>query len=246
MDSQSVLLLLVCIWTVAVFYSCIGHGGASGYIAVMLLFGFAPEGIKPIALITNILVSSIAAIQFYRAGLFPWKLFRNFAVASVPFAFLGGLLALPSGAYKVIFGLILAFSAVRILARRSEKFEEATRSASPLWTIPSGATIGFLSGLIGIGGGIFLSPLLILAGWAGMRQTSAIAALFILVNSVAGLLGHLNTIQTIPSVSVLITSAAFLGGIIGSTLGSRRLPLAVLQKVLSTALIMAAGKLIFF
>jgi uncharacterized protein len=246
MDPGQLLILLIAIGIVALLYSCIGHGGGSGYIAVMLAIGFAPEISKTTALLANILVSSMAAIQFYRAGFFNWKLFRNFAVASVPFAYLGGSLVLPTEAYRLIFGLVLGFSAIRILIRRSERFERATRTPRAFWTLPAGAAIGFLSGLIGVGGGIFLSPLLILTGWAGMLETSAIASFFVLVNSASGLLGHMNTVQNIPSVSIFITAVAFFGGIAGSTLGSRRLPVNVIQKVLSTALMIAAGKLIFF
>lgn len=245
MDSTTLCAMMALISCVALLYSSIGHGGASGYILVMLLFGFAPAEIRPTVLIANIMVSSIAATQFYRAGYFPWSIFWKFAIASVPFAYVGGSLTLTSESYKMIAGIVLCFSALRLMISRTERLSRAVRAPSTPAFLMSGAAIGFISGLIGIGGGVFLSPLVILAGWAGLRETSAIAALFVLINSVSGLLGQMNSFQGLPPVCLIIVGAAIAAGFLGSMLGSKRLPLAALRSALSFVLLIAAWKLIF-
>jgi uncharacterized membrane protein YfcA len=237
--------LAALIFLAAVLYASVGHGGASGYLAAMALFGLAPEVMKPTALTLNVLVSLVAASRFSRAGYFSWRYFWPFALGSVPLAFLGGALAIPASYFKWLLGVILLFSAYRLLAGPGTKPRESTDRPLPLApAVASGAGIGFVSGLVGVGGGIFLSPLLLFTGWAGIRRTAAVSAVFILVNSVAGLAGHLSSVRLLPPALPLWAGAALLGGTIGSGLGSRRLPPTALRRVLGAVLAVAGAKLI--
>jgi hypothetical protein len=244
MDLSQLTTILICIALIAVLYSCVGHGGASGYIAIMTLFGLAPIIIKPTALVLNILVSGIAAIQFYRAGYFRWSLFWRFALTSIPCAYIGGYFVLPTYFYKYIIVLVLWFSAVRLFIRPVTPASSIRVLPLPL-TLTIGAILGLLSGFIGVGGGIFLSPLLLLAGWAGNRETAAVSAFFVLVNSCAGLLGFISGNHTFPAQALTFSLAAVCGGIIGSYLGSRKLQMLSVQRVLSMILILAGYKIIF-
>lgn len=229
----------------AALYASVGHGGASSYLAVMGLFSFSPEVMKPTALALNILVAAVATLKFYRAGLFRWNLFGPFAIASVPAAFVGGATVLPARWYKVLVGIVLLYAAVWMF-RSSLKATAREPSAPPLWAaIISGLLIGFLSGLTGVGGGIFLSPLLLYMGWSETRATSAVTAPFILVNSIAGLLGHLSSVAQLPPNIPLWGLAAVAGGWIGASYGSKRAPTPVLRQLLSIVLIVAGAKLVF-
>ncbi|HET6459453.1 MAG TPA: sulfite exporter TauE/SafE family protein [Syntrophales bacterium] len=244
MNPSELTLLVTLIAAIAVLYSCVGHGGASGYIAIMMFFGLIPAVIKPTALILNILVSSIAAFQFYKAGYFRWSLFWPFACTSIPFAYIGGHLTLPIEIYRIAIGITLLLFAMRLLIR-APLHKNEFRHPSTVVSLSMGATLGLISGLIGVGGGIFLSPLLILMGWAGIKETAAVAAVFVLVNSASGLLGHMNAAQNIPPMALVIAAAAVCGGITGSYFGSRRLPLLTVQRALSMVLCIAGYKLIF-
>jgi hypothetical protein len=244
MNPSDLTLLIALVAGIAVLYSCVGHGGASGYIAVMMFFGLMPAVIKPTALTLNILVSSIAAFQFYKAGFFRWSLFWPFACTSIPFAYIGGHLTLPVEVYRIAIGITLLFSAMRLLIRAPLQKNEIRHPSTGV-SLSVGAILGLISGLIGVGGGIFLSPLLILMGWAGIKETAAVAAVFVLVNSVSGLLGHLNAAQDVPPVALVIACAAVCGGITGSHFGSRRLPLLAIQRALSMVLAIAGYKMIF-
>ena len=229
----------------AALYSSVGHGGASSYLAVMGLFSFAPAVMKPTALALNILVAAVATIKFYRAGLFKWELFWPFAVASIPAAFIGGATMLPARSYKILVGIVLLYAAVWLF-RSSLRPPTREPHSPPLWgAVFSGLLIGFLSGLTGVGGGIFLSPFLLYMGWAETRATSAVAAPFILVNSIAGLLGHFSSVAQLPANIPVWGAAALIGGWIGATYGSRRAPTAVLRQLLSLVLIVAGSKLVF-
>lgn len=227
----------------ALAYSAVGHAGASGYLAVMALLGTAPATMRPTALLLNLVVATIGTIQFARAGHFRWSLFWPFALTSVPAAFLGGRLVLPESAYGVLVGGVLLFSALRLVLARTPTAQTSRPPALGV-ALVAGAALGFLSGLTGVGGGIFLSPLLLLAGWADLRTTAATSVTFILVNSVAGLLGQLPIGDVWPPDLGYWVGAVVLGGGVGATLGSRRLPLAVLRWVLAAVLLFAGGKML--
>lgn len=244
MSVSLLLVLSACILVMAILYSCAGHGGASGYIAILALFSLSPAAFKPTALVLNILVSAIATVYFSRAGHFSWNLFWPFAATSIPFSFLGGYLRLPTHVYQPLVGIVLLASACRLSSRKDcEATEELRPSLAAALSV--GAALGFLSGLTGVGGGIFLSPLLLLLGWARVKEVSAVAALFILVNSTAGLLGHLQSLQTMPRYVPILAVAALAGGITGSFFGSSRIPAAGIVRALSVVLIIAGFKLLF-
>ncbi len=242
MDHTQLALVSLAIALVAMLYSSVGHAGASGYIATMTLCGFAVAQIKPTALILNILVATIGTFQFWRAGYFSWSLFWPFALLSVPAAFIGGFLYLPPTIFKPLIGVILLFSAIRLFFRRGDPAEV---SPPPLPTaLGVGAGIGLLSGLTGTGGGIFLTPLLLFCRWAQTRNAAAVSALFILVNSTAGLLGYFSSGQPVPAFAWILAVAAVIGGTIGSHLGSRRFPVRAVSLLLAVVLIIAGFKLI--
>ena len=239
-----VLLLAILIFVIALLYSTVGHAGASGYIAAMALFGMAPVIMKPTALTLNIIVALIGTVRFYRAGFFSWRTFWPFAVASIPAAYLGGSLTLPVPVYKSIVGVVLIYSAVRLFWRSGSADNKKT-SLVPIWlALIVGAAIGLLSGLTGVGGGIFLSPVLLLMHWAETKETSGVSAAFILVNSIAGLLGQYPAIANLPDHLVYWAPAALIGGWIGTELGTRVLPVSNIRKWLSVVLVLAGLKLI--
>src|SRR5437016_14432575 len=243
MDYPQLIFLFLAVGVIAFLYSSVGHAGASGYIAIMRLGGIAPAIIRPTALVLNILVASIGALQFWRAGHFDWKLFWPFALLSVPAAYFGGYLQPSASVLKILIGLVLLFSAVRLIFRRFDP--PAVISPSPSTAIGVGAGIGFLSGLTGTGGGIFLTPLLLFCRWAHIRQAAAVSALFILVNSIAGLVGYFTKVRSIPSLGFILAAPAIIGGIAGSHLGSRRFAVRVISLLLATVLLIAGTKLIF-
>ena len=227
-------------------YASVGHGGASAYIAAMALAGIAPQEMRPVALLLNVLVSSIATWKFRRAGPFRWDLFWPFAVVSIPMAYLGGALTLPGQAYKALIGVVLLYAAWQLW--RSGSRGEEMRAVQPprLWiAMAIGAGLGLLSGLTGVGGGIFLSPLLLMLGWAGTKQTSAISAPFILVNSVAGLAAHfIAKGTTLPAYVPFLAGAVVVGGWLGAEYGARRFANPVVRRVLAVVLALAGGKMV--
>ena len=246
MPVSETLVIAILFFAGAALYASVGHAGASAYLAVMGLYSFAPTVMKPTALALNILVAAVATLKFYRAGLFSWRLFWPFAVASVPAAFIGGATTLPTRSYKIVVGVVLLYAAVWMF-RSSLKPLQAAAHPPPLWAaIVAGLAIGFLSGLTGVGGGIFLSPLLLYMAWADTRATSGVAAPFILVNSIAGLLGHFSSVAQLPPNIPVWGAAAVIGGWIGATYGSRRAPPPVLRQLLSLVLIVAGVKLILY
>ncbi|PYJ05532.1 MAG: hypothetical protein DME25_08275 [Verrucomicrobia bacterium] len=238
------LLLTVLIFLAALLYSSVGHGGASGYLAAMALFNRTPDEMKPTALVLNLFVASVGTFRYARAGCFSWNIFWPFAVLSVPFAFLGGHWKLPIHAYKIILGLVLLFAAWRLAARPSAPAPTEQRPIFLPLALGLGAAIGLLSGLTGVGGGIFLSPLLLLAGWADVRKTAGVSAAFILVNSVAGLLGHWQSVQALPHQILWWAPAAFIGGLVGAELGSRRLTPLTMRRMLAAVLVVAGFKML--
>jgi len=242
MTPEVLWILTASVFVVATLYSSVGHAGASGYIAVMSLLGVAPPEIRPIALTLNILVASIATWQFWRAGHFSWPLFWPFALLSVPAAFVGGYLDLPTQLFKILVGIVLLVSAAQLLLRPPP--ESSLHQPPALVALGVGGGLGMLSGLTGTGGGIFLTPLLILMGWARTKAAAAVSAPFILFNSASGLLGNLSATRTFPAFAVALVVAALAGGFIGSYFGSRRLPHTAIKRLLAIVLCIAGFKLI--
>ncbi len=239
MNTEYIILLFL----VALLYSSVGHGGASGYLAVMALAGIEPLLIKTSALILNLVVATIAFFNFSSAGYFNRRLFIHVSLTSVPCAFLGAQMQVPSQLYKLLLALCLILAMIRLLLtlRQTEK----QQTEAPTWILLcSGAFIGFLSGIVGIGGGILLSPLLLLTGWAGTKEASGISAAFIVVNSFAGLAGIVTSTVTINSSIFAWVIIAIVGGIIGSYIGSKKLNVIVSKAVLSSVLFVAIIKLL--
>lgn len=243
MSNEVLVLLALSVFVIAGLYSSVGHAGASGYIAILTLFSVAPADIKPIALALNILVASIGTWQFWRAGYFSWPVFWPFAVLSVPLAFLGGYVNLPTHAFKILVGCILLLSAAQLLIRPPAEREPVPPS-KPV-AIGVGAGLGLLAGLTGTGGGIFLTPLLIFKRWARTTTASAVSAPFILLNSASGLLGNVSATNVFPRFAGALVAAAAIGGTIGSQIGSCHLAPSAIKRLLAVVLIIAGLKLIF-
>jgi uncharacterized membrane protein YfcA len=241
----SLLLLLLLLSLVAFLYSSVGHGGASGYLAVMAIIGIAPVLMKPSALIMNLAVSLISFFGFYKAGHFRLKLFWPFAIASIPMAFWGGTMTLSDSIYKKILAVCLLISIGRLLYQFNQANQQ--NKEIPFWAgLLSGGMIGLLSGMIGIGGGIILSPMMLLMRWATLKETAAISALFIFVNSVAGLVGQLQKggIDLPDNLQFAVVATIF-GGVLGSYFGSQKFNIPTLRYLLAIGLTVASLKLIF-
>ncbi len=234
--------MCLAIGVVAFLYSSVGHAGASGYIAVMTLADFEPQVIKPTALMLNILVATIATWQFARKGHFTWRLFWPFALLAVPMAFIGGYLNLPTPVFKVVIGIVLLMSAFRFLMRPSD--DSAAGLPKLYVSIPTGAGLGLLSGLTGTGGGIFLTPLLLLMRWATIKQAAGVSALFILANSSAGLLGNFSSTKHFPAFAIPLAIVAVCAGSTGSYFGSHRFPHTTIKRMLAIVLLIAGTKLL--
>jgi uncharacterized membrane protein YfcA len=241
---DAMLLFLILLFFVAFLYSSVGHGGASGYLALMAIFSMSPEVMKPTALMLNLFVSMVSFIQFYRGGHFKWKLFLPFALASVPFAFLGGMVHIDAVVYKRVLGFLLLVPILRFLFFRNAAAAEL-RAPNRLLSLQIGSSIGFLSGLIGIGGGILLSPVILLLKWADQKQTAAISALFIFVNSLSGLGGQLVKGITFSKEMWIYVLVAFVGGLLGAYYGSLKFNQNIIKYMLASVLIVASYKLIF-
>jgi len=231
------------VFLVALLYSSVGHAGASGYIAVLTLFGLGAEVIRPTALALNILVAAVGFIQWWRAGYFTWSLFWPLALLSVPAAFLGGWLPVAAVFWKILLGLVLWFSAWRLLYRKEDPTEIVRPSR--VESLATGAGIGFLSGLTGTGGGIFLTPLMLLRRWAKVKEAAAVSALFILVNSTSGLAGYLFGGGALPGFAWPLALVVAVGGFIGAHLGSCHLPVRAISLLLASVLTIAGAKLVF-
>jgi uncharacterized membrane protein YfcA len=247
LDAPVVAALAAGMLVAAFAYASVGHGGASAYIAAMALAGIAPAEMRPIALALNLLVSAIATYKFKRAGYFRWRLFWPFAVVSVPLAFVGGAITLPGHAYRMLVGVVLIYAAWQLWrsARAGEEMREVHEPPLAL-AMAVGALLGFLSGLTGVGGGIFLSPLLLLTGWAGTKQTSAVAAPFILVNSIAGLAGGYTVeAASLPVQIWILALAVLIGGWLGAEYGSRRFANPFIRRMLAVVLAVAGAKMLF-
>jgi uncharacterized protein len=235
-------LLLILLAIVAFLYASVGHGGASGYLALMSLFAFPITYMKPTALVLNILVSGISFYFYYREKKFDWKLFYPFAITSIPFSFLGGFLKVETHLYKIILASVLLFAVAKLLGLFG-KDKTVLKTINIPIALLIGAIIGFLSGLIGIGGGIILSPVLLLLGWATMKQTAAVSAVFIFVNSIAGLFGFVSQGGIIPSSSLLLIGIVVIGGSFGAYYGSKKMNTLTLRNILALVLLIAVFKL---
>ncbi len=242
MDSQ--ITFLFCLFLVGFVYASVGHGGASGYLAAMAVFGVAPVLMKPSALLLNLFVSTVSFVQFYRAGHFRWNTFWPFAVLSVPLAFVGARIPLSDAVYRQLLAVCLLLVVVRLLWSMRGS-EEAVRPVPVGAGLATGAVIGLLSGMIGIGGGIILSPLMLMFRWGRLKEVAATSALFIFVNSLSGLFGLLSKgYSPDPSLYGWI-GAAFAGGLLGGYFGSHRFNVPTLRYLLALGVGVACVKLIF-
>ncbi|WP_376967747.1 sulfite exporter TauE/SafE family protein (plasmid) [Azospirillum sp. A26] len=233
---------------IAVLYAAVGQAGASGYLAVMGMVSLDPAMMKPVALALNLLVAAIGTARFARAGLLRWRIFYPFGVLGVPFSFAGGLVHLPGALYYPVVGGCLLLAGLE-LARSTWASNRwptpAAREHPPFWAaLAAGAGIGFLSGMTGTGGGIFLAPLILLMGWVDTRRTAAVSAAFNLLNSASALLGAWATLPTLPAALPLWLVAAGVGGTVGAWLGSRHLPVAALRYLLSAILVTSGVKML--
>lgn len=231
-------ILFVLVFSVALLYASVGHGGASGYLAILSLAGMPPQPMAASALLLNLVVSAIAFLNFRRVGSFSWGLTWPFVIASVPFAWIGGVLPVSPKAYEWLLAAVLLFAAWRLWG----DWAVAPDRDPPAWPIavPTGAGIGLLSGVVGIGGGIFLSPLLLLKGWSSPRQAAATSSFFILANSAAGLLGRIFAGSPVWGSLPWLAGGAVCGGVIGSRLGARHFSGMTLRRILAGALTFAA------
>lgn len=230
----------------AFVYASVGHGGASAYLAAMALAGIAPAEMRPVALALNVFVSAMATVKFWRAGHFRWTLFWPFAATSIPLAYVGGALTLPGNAYKMLVGVVLLYAGAQLWrsGRGGEEIREV-REVPLATAMAVGAVLGLLSGLTGVGGGIFLSPLLLMLGWAGTKQTSAVAAPFILVNSLAALAaGIVAKGMAFPSWMPYLAAAVLLGGWFGAEYGARRFANPLVRRFLGVVLAIAGAKMV--
>ncbi|MBV8032006.1 MAG: sulfite exporter TauE/SafE family protein [Betaproteobacteria bacterium] len=247
MDHTVLALLAAGMLAAAFLYASVGHGGASAYLAALALAGVAPPEMRPIALALNILVSAMGSYKFWRAGHFRWRLFWPFAVVSIPLAYVGGSLTLPGHWYKALVGVVLVYAAWQLWlsGRRGDEMRELRDPPLPA-AMAIGAGLGLLSGLTGVGGGIFLSPILLMLGWAGTKQTSAVASLFILVNSLAGI-GAIFTRHgvALPPYVAVLAIAVLAGGWLGGEYGSRRFANPIIRRMLAVVLAMAGAKMAF-
>lgn len=239
---DSILLFYLLLFAVAFLYSSVGHGGASGYLALMALYGVAPDVMKPTALLLNLFVSLTSFIHYYKGDYFKGRLFVPLALASVPFAFLGGMMTIDSGIYKKILGVFLLIPIARFLFFRDIDIADV-RKPNIGWLAIIGGSIGFLSGLLGIGGGVILSPILLLLAWTDQKQTAAISALFIFVNSLAGLFGQVTKGIHFSPDMLLYVIVAFAGGLFGSYFGALRFQQSAIKFLLAIVLAIASFKL---
>jgi uncharacterized membrane protein YfcA len=239
-----IFLFYILLFVVAFLYASVGHGGASGYLALMALFNFAPDVMKPTALLLNLFVSAISFYQFYRGKHFLWKLFVPLAVISIPMAYLGGTIHIDASVYKKLLGLFLLIPITRFWFFPNIPVEKL-RPSNPYLSLLIGGTIGFLSGLIGIGGGIILSPVLLLLKWTDQKQTAAISALFIFVNSLAGLAGQFSKGIQFTGGMYVYVAVAVVAGCLGAYFGALKFKQHILKNILAAVLLLAAVKLFF-
>jgi len=239
----SILLFYFLLFIVAFLYSSVGHGGASGYLALMGLYHFSPDIMKPSALIMNIIVSLMAFVQYSRSAPLNKKLFLLLIAGSIPAAFLGARIEIDPFLYKKILALILLVPILRLFGVIG-KPNTKRRDFDPSFIILIGIVIGFVSGMIGIGGGIILSPIILFMGWAEMKQTATISSAFIFLNSIAGLSSLVTKGVGIDPSIYLWVGIAVIGGLVGSYYGSKKFENTLLKKILGVVLLIASLKLL--
>lgn len=241
------LLLTGAFFVAAILYSSVGHAGASAYLAAMGLVGLAPATMRPTALALNILVASIVTVRFHLAGQVAWRSVLPFVLSSIPLAFIGGGLTLPTAVYKPLAGVVLLVAAGRLAwtSVRAAAAEEPSPRVPFVPAVGIGGVIGLLSGLVGTGGGIFLTPLLLFARWSGARAAAGISAAFILANSISGLLGNVAAVASLPPALPIWLLTVAAGGLVGAEIGARRLGTVGLRRALAVVLVVAGLKLIF-
>ena len=243
-DIENIWIFLIILPIISFMYAAVGHGGASGYLAMMSLFGFVPETMKPTALLLNLFVAAISFIHYAKTGHFNKKLFLVFAIASIPFAFIGGMIEVDASLYKKILAGLLIFAVLKMLnvfGKESTQIKEVKT-----WQgLTVGGVIGFFSGLIGIGGGIILSPIILLMKWGKMKEAAAVSALFIWVNSAAGMGGQLSSGIKIDPQAFILVAIAVIGGFLGGYLGSKKMNNKALRYMLAFVLATASIKLFF-
>ena len=244
MDGATIIWIAALMAVAAALYSSVGHGGASAYLAIMALFSVAPETMRPTALALNLVVATFAAARFALKGQTNWRLLASFAVTAVPAAYLGGAITIPPELYRPLVGMVLLIAAVRLFWQPERLAARPVSMPSLAVTLPVGGALGLLAGLSGTGGGIFLSPLIILFGWEDARKTSGIAAAFILLNSIAGLLGNFASVQRLPAELPILVGSVFAGALLGTWLGVTRLPRHRLLQGLALVLVIAGLKLL--
>lgn len=245
MDADSILWIALLMGLAAALYSTVGHGGASAYLAIMALFAVAPETMRPTALALNLVVAGFAGLRYWHAGQINFRLLAAFVVTAAPAAFLGGAIHVPPEIYRPLVGMVLWAAAARLFWRPARLAEREPNAPSLAIALPVGAGLGLLAGLTGTGGGIFLSPLIILFGWEDARRTSGVAAGFISVNSVAGLTGNLASVRSLPAELPILVAAVAAGALVGTWLGAGRLPKPRLLQGLGLVLVIAGAKLVF-
>ena len=244
MTPESLVLALLFL-AAATLYASVGHAGASAYLAAMALLGLAPEVMRPTALVLNLFVATIVVVRFARAGHLPWRHLLPLVVGSIPAAFIGGTVDLPGEIYRPLVALVLLGGAWRLATAGAPEDEEAPRGVPVIAGVLAGAGIGLLAGLTGTGGGIFLTPLLVLAAWTGTREAAGLSGAFIGLNSLSGLAGLATGGFTLPTALPLWVAAVVAGGFIGSSLGTARFSIVSLRRALALVLVLASAKLVF-
>ena len=241
-------LLPIVFAIVAALYASVGQAGGTGYIAIMGLAGYGPEAIKPTALALNVIVAAIGCARFARAGLLTWRSFYPFAILGAPFSVLGGISDLPHRLYQPVVGLLLIAASALMLRSAARAAEiDRTASATPPFgpSLLVGAVVGYVSGLTGVGGGIFLSPLVLAFGWVGTRQAAAVSVVFNLLNSAAALAAIWTVIPAMPAPLPWWMLAVAAGGLLGSGLGIQFLSPKSLRYILAGLLLAAGVRMIF-
>ena len=245
MDATTIGLIAVLMGIAAALYSTVGHGGASAYLAIMALFAVAPETMRPTALALNLIVAGLGSWRYWRANQTNLRLLLIFSVTAVPAAFLAGGIKIGPDLYRPLVGVLLWIAALRLFWQPSHLVERSLRPVPLGVALPVGAALGFLAGLTGTGGGIFLSPLIILFRWEDARRTSGVVAGFIFLNSIAGLAGNVSSMRALPSELPVFAASVLIGGIAGTWLGAGKLPKARLLQWLGLVLVIAGAKLVF-